>query len=120
MDMRCWWLVDHTQQGQFRIFWAPSILNLADYYTKKHPASHHKKVRPIYLYIEGKSPSLIQGCDKILTSGSTTRQHTETPKCTDKRPGLIQDLHAKLREATSHTSKLPTSVFKTLTSRLSA
>jgi hypothetical protein len=58
--------------------------------------------------------------DKILTSGSTTRQRTDTPKCTDKRRGLIQDLHAKLREATSHTSKLPTSVFKTLTSRLSA
>jgi hypothetical protein len=72
MDMRFWWLVDRTQQGQFRIFWAPGILNLADYYTKIHPASHHKKVRPIYLYIEGKSPSLTQGCDKILTFGSTT------------------------------------------------
>ena len=58
--------------------------------------------------------------DKILTSGSTTRQRTDTPKRTDRRPGLIQDLHAKLREATSHTSKLPTSVFKTLASRLSA
>jgi hypothetical protein len=73
MDMRFWWLVDRTEQGQFRIFWAPGKLNLADYYTKKHPASHHTKVRPIYLYIEGKSPSLTQGCDKILTSGSTER-----------------------------------------------
>ena len=29
-------------------------------------------MRPIYLHIEGKSPTLVQGCDKILTSGSKT------------------------------------------------
>ena len=133
MDMRFWWLVDRTEQGQFRIFWAPGILNLADYYTKKHPASHHKKVRPIYLYIKGKSPSLTQGCDKILTSKSTTCQHTDTHKHglpvnptpsswhTDKPPGLIQDLHAKLRAATSHTNhRLPNVLFKMLASRLNA
>ena len=85
LAVRFWWLVDRTEQGQFRFFWAPGMLNLADYYTKKHPASHHKKVRPIYLYIEGKSHKGVWQCDKILTSGSTTRQCTDTLKCTDKR-----------------------------------
>jgi hypothetical protein len=115
MDMRFWWLVDRTEQGQFRIFWAPGILNLADYYTKKHPASHHTKVRPIYLYIEGKSPSLTQGCDKILTSGSTTRQRTRVDKRTSQ-PGLIQDLYDKLRRATKPHNQA--TKLKTLISRL--
>ena len=68
MDMRFWWLVDRVEQGQFRFFWAPGNVNLADYFSKKHPASHHKKVRPIYLHIKGQSPTLVQGCDKILIS----------------------------------------------------
>ena len=76
MDMRFWWLVDRVEQGQFRIFWALGAINLVDYFSKKHPASHHKKVRPIYLHIEGKSPTLVQGCDKILTSGTKTNTRT--------------------------------------------
>ena len=76
MDMRFWWLVDRVEQGQFRIFWAPGKVNLADYFSKKHPASHHKKVRPIYLHINGQSPTLVQGCDKILISGSKNKNHT--------------------------------------------
>jgi hypothetical protein len=78
MDMRFWWLADRVEQNQFRIFWAPGRVNLADYFSKKYPAAHHIKVRPIYLHIEGKSPSSLQGCDKILTSGTTTRQRTTT------------------------------------------
>ena len=65
-DMRFWWLVDRTEQGQFRIYWAPGVINLADYFTKKHPESHHQKLRPIYIYEEGKSPDSLQGCVKIL------------------------------------------------------
>ena len=56
-------------------FWAPGNVNLADYFSKKHPASHHKKVRPIYLHINGQSPTSVQGCDKILISGSKTKNH---------------------------------------------
>ena len=109
MDMRFWWLVDRVEQGQFRIFWAPGKLNLADYHTKKHPASHHTKVRPIYLYIEGKSPSLSQGCDKILTSGNTTRPRT-LPRADMRtsQPGLIQDFYNKLRQASRAPSRAPT------------
>ena len=48
-DMRHWWLVDRCDQGQFKVYWAPGKLSLADYFTKRHPASHHAALRPIYL-----------------------------------------------------------------------
>ena len=122
MDMRFWWLADRVEQNQFRIHWAPGSVNLADYFTKKHPASHHAKVRPIYLYMKGKSPNLLQGCDKILTSGTTTRQTSATNgQRTDgqtRHPGLKQT-HTKLRLVANHSSK-PLKTLKAITSRLSA
>jgi len=68
MDMRFYWLQDRVEQGQFKIYWAPGKYNLADYFTKLHPPSHHRKVRPIYLYIEENSPTTLQGCVEILTN----------------------------------------------------
>jgi hypothetical protein len=50
IDMRFYWLKDRVEQGQFRIYWEPGHTNLADYYTKHHPPSHHKSVRPVYMY----------------------------------------------------------------------
>jgi hypothetical protein len=41
MDMRFHWLRCHDAQGQFRYYWRPGTQNLADYWTKHHPASHH-------------------------------------------------------------------------------
>ena len=50
-DMRFWWVVDRCKQGQYRVYWAPGkTTTLADYFTKKHPPSHHQNLRPIYLY----------------------------------------------------------------------
>ena len=68
MDMKLWWLIDRIQQKQFKVSWAPGKYNLADYFSKKHPAKHHRKVRPIYVYMKNESPSLLQGCDKILAA----------------------------------------------------
>jgi hypothetical protein len=62
MDMRFYWLQDRVEQGQFIIFWAPG----------------HKAVRPIYLYIEGKSPTTLQGCDKILESLASGTNNKDT------------------------------------------
>lgn len=42
MDMRFYWVRDRVKQGQFRVYWAPAETNLADYFTKHHPPSHHK------------------------------------------------------------------------------
>jgi hypothetical protein len=49
MDMRFHWLRCHSAQGQFRYYWRPGTQNLADYFTKHLPASHHKAIRPTYL-----------------------------------------------------------------------
>ena len=48
-DMRYHWVKDRVQQGQFHIYWRPGFLNLADYFTKHFPTSHHRKMRKIYL-----------------------------------------------------------------------
>ena len=49
IDMRFYWLMDRAQQGQYKIYWERGLKNLADYFSKHHPSSHHRKVRPIYL-----------------------------------------------------------------------
>ncbi len=49
MDMRFHWLQCRDAQGQFRHYWRPGTQNLADYFTKHHPATHHKSVRPTIL-----------------------------------------------------------------------
>ena len=49
MDMRFHWLRCRNTQGQFRYYWRPGTQNLADYFTKHHPASHHTAVRPTIL-----------------------------------------------------------------------
>jgi hypothetical protein len=49
MDMRFHWLRDRECQKQFRIYWRPGKLNYADYWTKHHPAAHHKGVRKEFI-----------------------------------------------------------------------
>jgi hypothetical protein len=49
MDMRFYWVRDRVQQQQFIVYWAPGKDNLADYFTKHHPASHHRLMRNVYL-----------------------------------------------------------------------
>ncbi len=46
MDMRFNWLRCREAQGQYRFYWRPGTQNLADYWTKHHPTSHHKSFRP--------------------------------------------------------------------------
>ncbi len=43
------WLRCRSAQGQFCYYWRPGTQNLADYFTKHHPTSHHKSVRPTIL-----------------------------------------------------------------------
>ena len=49
MDMRFYWIRDRIHQNQFRIFWEKGSSNLADYFTKHFPPSHHRKMRSTYL-----------------------------------------------------------------------
>jgi hypothetical protein len=49
MDMRFNWLKCREAQEQFRFYWRPGGQNLADYWTKHHPASHHQNIRAEFL-----------------------------------------------------------------------
>ena len=49
IDMRFYWIKDRVKMGHFHIFWRPGTENIADYWTKHHPASHHREMRPIVL-----------------------------------------------------------------------
>ena len=49
MDMRFYWIRDRVNQGQFKVLWQRGSTNLADYFTKHHPPSHHLAMRKIYL-----------------------------------------------------------------------
>ena len=42
IDMRFYWILDHTSQGQFLIYWQPGITNLGDYHNKHHSPAYHQ------------------------------------------------------------------------------
>ena len=50
IDMRFYWVRDRVKQGQFYIYWKKGSDNWGDYFTKHHPASHHREVRPLFLH----------------------------------------------------------------------
>ncbi len=50
MDMRFHWVQDRCSQGHFVVYWAPGRSNGADYFTKHHPAYHHRIMRSKYLH----------------------------------------------------------------------
>ena len=94
MDKRFYWVQDRVKQGEFRVFWAPGKHSLADYYTKYQSPATHRALRPIYTYIEGKSPTSLQGCVEILT-------RADRPK----EPLLSStDSNSKTSKATQHSS----------------
>jgi hypothetical protein len=49
MDMRFYWLKDRESVEQFKYHWRPGKDNLADYWTKHHPAIHHQAMRDLIL-----------------------------------------------------------------------
>merc|ERR1712115_316335 len=48
MDMIFHWLRDREAQRQFRFYWRSGKTMLADYYSKHHPAAHHRNMRGEY------------------------------------------------------------------------
>lgn len=50
MDMRFYWVRDRVKQKLILVYWRKGSTNRADYFTKNHPASHHKAMRPVYLH----------------------------------------------------------------------
>ena len=76
-DRQFWWLKDRATQQQFYITWGPGKSNLADYFTKHHPGSHHKLVRPIYLH-EATMPTTLQGCIEVFGAKAVRAYHLNT------------------------------------------
>jgi hypothetical protein len=50
IEMRFYWIRDRVRQGHFHVYWAKGSQNKSDYFTKHHPASHHKAIRSSYLH----------------------------------------------------------------------
>ena len=50
MDMRYQWVRCRTASGAISVIWAPGSTNIADYFTKIHPAVHYKAMRRIFLH----------------------------------------------------------------------
>jgi hypothetical protein len=87
MEMRYFWIADQVARKQFTVHWHPGQENLADYYTKHHPMSHHIRVRPYYLLepnspIElprAMTPEELRGCAKTPMAPPLTRQPLAFP-----------------------------------------
>ena len=68
VDMKIYWLQDTLASGKFFVYWQPGKDNLANYPTKSHSASHHKIMRPFFLYVNGEQLAnlvetrLMRGC----------------------------------------------------------
>ena len=50
IDMRFYWVRDRVDQNQFHVHWAAAHLNLADYFTKHHTPSHHRRMRKYFVH----------------------------------------------------------------------
>ena len=66
MDMRFYWIRDRVRQGQFRVHWKRGSANYGDYFTKHHPPSHHKEVRPTYLQVAKTAIQQRPECEGVL------------------------------------------------------
>ena len=79
--MHDWWMIDRTEQGQFTVEWSKGKHSLSDYFTKRHPSTHHKKVQSIYNYEPCVSPTSLQGCIEILEQAHNFNKPTCALNC---------------------------------------
>ena len=110
IDMCFHWLKDRANNhNQIDIQWAPGASNLGDYPTKHHLARHHRTARPVYLHIDGQSPTTMQGCDEILSpvSQKSHSSHTMTSSMTVEK--LLQIVQQNVQQVIS-THKLFTTI----------
>ena len=76
IDVRFYWVRDRVRQGQFTVFWDAGKHNKADFYTKHHPPSYHRQMRPIHTYIDGIPPDCLQGCIRMMSEKQAKRIQT--------------------------------------------
>jgi hypothetical protein len=76
MDMRFYWIQDRVQQKQFHVYWRPGPTNKADYFTKHHAPSHHRRIRSTYLHCPEQAALVMRGC--VNPVRDSTRDSTQT------------------------------------------
>ena len=67
------WAKGRCEQGQLELRWAPGPASLGGNPTKHRAGLYRRQARPICLFIEGKSPTTLQGCSRILAPGKKTQ-----------------------------------------------
>jgi hypothetical protein len=77
IDMRYHWIRDRVKQGNFYITWQRGASNLADYFTKTHPARHHLIQRKIFVH------------DENITSSHTLKGCVDPHKGTRESPAAV-------------------------------
>jgi hypothetical protein len=91
MDMQFHWLHCREAQDKFRFYWRPGTQNMADYWTKHHPSSHHKAFWPQILMSTTSDPVNI----KLNTPKNTaTKSFVKNILLT---PSFVEQLAAKQR-----------------------
>ena len=77
-DMRHHWLEDRIQDNTIQLIWRPGKLNRADYFTKHHAPSHHRKMRTEYLV------NVIQRHQKKFIDEYYTKENMNIIQATEK------------------------------------
>jgi hypothetical protein len=90
MDMRFYWVRDRVSRGEFLVYWRAGTDNLADYFTKHHSPSHHRRIRSRYL-VELHKPHFSQG--RVDDSGSHDGSHHPKyeKKSVTRTPGQLSE-----------------------------
>jgi hypothetical protein len=91
MDMQFHWLCCRKAQDQYQFYWIPRTQNLVDYWTKHHPAIHHKAFWPQILML----PTNNHEHSKMNTmKNATTKSFVKKILST---PSFVKQLAAKQR-----------------------
>jgi hypothetical protein len=105
IDMRFYWIRDRVQQGNYRILWQHGAHNLAHYFTKHHPPSHHQKLRSRYLQSLPSASANSSHCEGVLKpSGSTptSESYLASESIQDPRAGHCNCWRVRVLPITSY------------------
>ena len=110
--MRFYWIRDRVKQGQFKVLWQKGETNLADYFTKHHPPSHHTSMRKIYLHDKkstDKKSTVKSACEGVLNPETRLTEHPpESQPVSD--PSAPSPTHCTLTHSPLIPQQTPTSL----------
>jgi len=105
IDMRFYWVRDRVKNGEFIVYWQQGSNNTADYFTKHHAPSHHRRMRSRYLHEHPvSSVPLHNPHNHIYYCINNNNDPTIQPSAIDTMRGCID-----IQNITNiHSSELPT------------